>query len=253
MDIKAYIESGIVEQYVFGLCTDAEKAEVEQLRSQYPELQAAILQFENELEERMMKEIQLPSAATDEKILTALNEIQSSDQIQVRSPKKINMFRWKTAAAAAIILLMFSAFFLYNLGRKIRTLESELKANKNNTAETLSAEDYQIMKRPDITPVAMYGVGTHSICRCTMFWDKRTGKLYIMIHHLPQSSSSRDYQLWAMVDGKPVSIGIIKDEIRGRFIEMQNVPAGAISFSVTLENAGGTDTPGPDVYLEGRI
>ena len=100
----------------------------------------------------------------------------------------------------------------------------------------------------------MYGVGTHAICRCTMFWDKSTGKMYIMIHHLPKSSSAKDYQLWAEVDGKPVSIGIINDEIRGRFIEMPNVPAGSIAFTVTLENAGGTDQPTvTETYLSGKI
>jgi anti-sigma-K factor RskA len=87
-----------------------------------------------------------------------------------------------------------------------------------------------------------------------MFWDKKTGKMYIMIHHLPQSSSSKDYQLWAMVDGKPVSVGIVQDEIRGRFIEMSNVPPGATSFTVTLENAGGNTTPTESqTYLKGVI
>jgi anti-sigma-K factor RskA len=100
----------------------------------------------------------------------------------------------------------------------------------------------------------MYGVGYHAICRCTMFWDKQTGKMYIMIHHLPKSSEQKDYQLWAMVDGKQVSVGIVQDEIRGRFIEMNNVPAGAVSFMVTLEKAGGTAEPTiAETYLEGKI
>ena len=100
----------------------------------------------------------------------------------------------------------------------------------------------------------MYGVGYHAICRCTMFWDKQTGKMYMIIHHLPKSSAQKDYQLWAMVDGKPISIGIVQDEIRGRFIEMNNVPAGAVSFIVTLEKAGGTTAPTLDeTYLQGEI
>ena len=137
--------------------------------------------------------------------------------------------------------------------------------NKNNKLEqevaslktapvSLPESDYKIMLDPKITPVAMYGVGTHAICRCTMFWDKRTGKMYIMIHHLPQSSVSRDYQLWAMVDNKPVNIGVVQDDIRGRFIEMNNVPAGTTAFSVTLEKAGGNSIPTvEETYLKGSI
>ena len=98
-------------------------------------------------------------------------------------------------------------------------------------------------------------LASHSICRCTMFWDKKTGKIYIMIHHLvPQSCTQKDYQLWAMVNDKPVNVGIIKDEIRDRFIELPNVPAGATAFSVTLENAGGSATPSEgNQWLYGKI
>ena len=78
--------------------------------------------------------------------------------------------------------------------------------------------------------------------------------MYIMIHHLPKSSQSKDYQLWATVDGKSVNVGIVQDDIRGRFIEMNNVPAGATSFIVTLEKAGGTPTPTiEETYLAGKI
>ncbi|MGQ0738125.1 MAG: anti-sigma factor, partial [Bacteroidota bacterium] len=83
---------------------------------------------------------------------------------------------------------------------------------------------------------------------------KNTGKAYIMIHHLPQSSSSKDYQLWAEVDGKMVSVGIIKDEIRGRLIEMPDVPYRSVAFTVTLEKAGGNAEPTvSETYLAGRI
>jgi anti-sigma-K factor RskA len=57
-----------------------------------------------------------------------------------------------------------------------------------------------------------------------------------------------------MVNGKPISVGIVKDDIRGRFIEMNNVPAGATAFSVTLEKTGGNLTPTvQETYLEGKI
>jgi anti-sigma-K factor RskA len=144
-------------------------------------------------------------------------------------------------------LLVISAGFNYYL------YHNQNKVSETGTA-TLPLSDYKIMNDPSITPVAMYGVATHSICRCTMFWDKKTGKMYIMIHHLPLSSKSRDYQLWAMVDDRPVSVGIVKDEIRGRFIEMGNVPAGATAFSITLENAGGSAKPTEEeTYLRGAI
>lgn len=250
MNIQEYISSGIIELYVMGVSTSEEKLELEALRLQYPELNKAILDFEIELEEKILRSSTLPSLATDERILKNFETL----QIPLITKPNIRKIKWiRLFAAAAILLLAVCSYFIYSLMSNNKKLKQELAATKNLPA-TLPESDYKILLDPKITPVAMYGVGYHSICRCTMFWDKKTGKLYMIIHHLPQSSSSKDYQLWAMVDNKPVNVGVIQDEIRGRFIEIKNVPAGAVSFIVTLEKAGGSSSPTLDeTYLSGKI
>ena len=251
MDINSYISSGIIELYVMGMCSPEEEKELELLRRQHPLLNEAILRYETELEVNMQKNTTLPPADVDATILKNLDAL----QVPVIDINRNNIKRqWlRPVAAAAILLLAVSGFYNYILSKKIKKQELALKSSSGSVA-TLPASDYIILNKPSITPVAMYGVGTHAICRCTMFWDKSTGKIYIMIHHLPKSSSAKDYQLWAEVDGKPVNVGIINDEIRGRFIEMPNVPAGSIAFTVTLENAGGKTQPTvEETYLRGKI
>lgn len=254
---KDYISSGIIEQYVLGLCTPVEKAELEQLRKTDTVLNEAIINFEIQFENEMMSHTSLPDTATDNKILQIIDSLKHTPVVPIGSIKenKIN-YKWlRPVAAAAILLLGTSVVFNYILFSKNKKQQQELAArNNNNVPATLPVADYNILKDPTITPVAMYGVGYHAICRCTMFWDKKTGKVYIMIHHLPKSSGEQDYQLWANVDGKPVSVGIINDAIRDRFIEMTNMPAGATSFIVTLEKAGGAAVPTEDeTYLKGAI
>ncbi len=253
MDINSYISSGIIEMYVMGLCSPEEKAGMELLRQQYPELNKAVLQFETEFENNILNDATQPDFKTDEKILQTLQSLQTPVIEITGNQHTIKKMSWlKPAAAAAILLFASSSIFNYILYKK--TKEQELALKEKETYSPLPVTDYNILKSPLITPVAMYGVGLHSICRCTIFWDKKTGKAYIMIHHLPQSSSQNDYQLWAMVNDKPINIGIIKDEIRGRFIEMPNVPAGATAFIVTLEKAGGVTTPTiEETYLSGKI
>lgn len=252
MNIKEYITSGIIEQYVSGLCSKEEEQELETLRRQYPELHTAIEQYEAELEINMLRHVTLPSVQTDEKILATLDKL-GTPVLPLR-PVINNKSSWLSiAAAAAVLLLLASSYFNYVLYNKTKQRERTLN-NDINSLNSLPPGDYAIITNPTITPVAMYGVGTHSICRCTMFWDKKTGKTYIIIHHLPKSSASKDYQLWAIVNGSPVNIGIINDEIRGRFIEMQNVPPNANAFIVTLEKVGGTSIPTiEETYLSGKI
>lgn len=251
MDIKAYTASGHIEAYVMGLCSPQETAEMDRLRQQYPEINEAILVFEQELEKQFAGNPSATTPSLDKKIIGALNALQTPViSLQQAPVKQINWF--KPAAAAAILLLIGSAVLNYTLYNKTKQQE-QLLAEKTQEP-TLPAADYSIMKNPAITPVAMYGVGIHSICRCTLFWDKKSGKAYIMIHHLQPSTPGNTYQLWAMVDDKPVSVGLVNDKIRDRFIEIPGVPANANGFHVTLEKAGGSSTPtANETYLIGRI
>jgi anti-sigma-K factor RskA len=253
MNSNEFITSGIIEAYVMGLCTPQEKAEVETMRLQYPEVNNAILQFETELEKQFTGNAATTTPALDDKILNTLGELNSAPVIALQQVpvKKLNWY--KMAAAAAVVLLIGSAVFNYTLYNKTKEQEIALAA-KQPEETSLPITDYNIMKNPAITPVAMRGVGIHAVCRCTMFWDKQTGKAYIMIHHLMPITAGNNYQLWATVNGKPVSVGILNDKIRGRFVEMPNVPHDAEGFSVTLEKAGGSNAPTEnETYLVGRI
>lgn len=252
MNIKEYISSGVIEMYVMGLCSPEEEKELALLRKQYPELHTAILHYEQEMEEKMLQQGVLPPAEVDEQILSRLDSLHAPPHPIKKPAARVKQITWLRAIAASVtILLGISAYFNYTLYRSNKKQETLIAAAQTSP---LPASDYAVITNPSITPVAMYGVGTHTICRCTMFWDKKTGKAYIMIHHLPKSSSLRDYQLWAESDGKMVSVGIINDEIRGRFIEVQNVPSRSVAFKVTLENAGGADKPSlEETYLEGKI
>ncbi len=270
MNIQEYISSGIVEQYALGLCSDEERSELETLLLQYPQLQEALYEFEKNLELKMMRQDLQPSVAADKKILAAIDELGATvipiDSISTKKSGWIKLF-----AVAASLLIVVAVYFLYTLNNENKKLKEQLASaqpkkempaqeikkempSASSGLSTLPKGDYEIMIDPTITPVAMYGVGTHSICRCTIFWNKKTGKMYMFIHHLPQSSSAKDYQLWAMVNDKPVSVGIVQDDIRGRFIEISGVPSDSASFIVTLEKAGGNNTPTlEETYLSGKI
>lgn len=255
MDINNYIASGIIEMYVMGICSPEEKAELELLRTQYPALDTAIIAFEKSFENNLMLQGTEPGTATDEKILNTLQNLQPpapviSISVNQSRIKKINWTR--NIAAAAVALLCISSIYNFVLYKKMKG--QELAVAGTDTTKSLPAADYAVLKNPAITPVAMYGVAPYTLCRCTMYWDKKTGKAYIMIHHLIPSPDNKKYQLWAMVNNKPVNVGMVHDEIRDRFIELSNVPEGATAFAVTLEKTGPATTPTESqTFLYGKI
>ena len=57
MNIKEYISSGIIELYVLGICSPEEEKEFESLRHQYPELDAAVQEYEMQLENETRKKL----------------------------------------------------------------------------------------------------------------------------------------------------------------------------------------------------
>jgi anti-sigma-K factor RskA len=251
MDSQEFIKSGKIEAYVMGLCSTEERVEVEELRLTHPEINQAVSLFETALEKQFLATSTQTGDALDRKILQSLAALQTP-VVPIQQAKIKNSNWLKPVAAAAIVLFAASSIFNYTLYNKTKE-QQEVLAQKQKEI-SLPPADYSILKNPTITPVAMYGVGLHAICRCTMFWDKKTGKAYIMIHHLIPSSPNNNYQLWANVNGQPVSVGIINDKIRDRFIEVTNVPKEATGFSVTLEKSGGNNTPTVDqTYLIGNI
>lgn len=245
------ISSELIEQYVLGLCTPEEKALLDRQRLQDPVLHQAILDAELQMEKFYLGNAVQPSASTDQQILETLNSLAPAQAV-IR-PLQTASNWWKRVAAVSTGLLLLSLTGNFSQFQKNRQQSQEI-ARLSAQPQTLPVADFAVMRNPRITPVAMMGVGTHSICRCTMYWDKQTGKVYIMIHHLPETDGQEDYQLWAWVDGKPVSVGIVNDSIRDRFIEISGMPAGATEFTVTLEPANGSSTPTEaETYLRGKI
>jgi anti-sigma-K factor RskA len=86
----------------------------------------------------------------------------------------------------------------------------------------------------------------------TLFWDTKTKDVYIMPNKLPKVEDDKQYQLWALVDGKPVDAGVL-DPRCGSVCKMKNIPA-AQAFAITLEKAGGSPTPTLSaMYVMGKV
>ncbi|NSL89601.1 hypothetical protein [Chitinophaga solisilvae] len=69
MELKFYIESGIIESYVLGLATEAETEELQHMRKLYPELDTEVDLVERRLEKAAFDEAVLPPMEVKDRIL----------------------------------------------------------------------------------------------------------------------------------------------------------------------------------------
>lgn len=259
MDIKAYIESGIIESYVLGIADEQERAELEQLSGQYPEIRAAIDAFEVSLEQTAMATAIKPAAHSKANILAVLGE-EFSDSAVEPSAKIITMNGPNTGwlryvAAASVILLVVSAATNVYFYKQFREASSQYQAlltektsllAQNQALQAKGLDLYQgmqIMSDPNYTKVSMPGVKADENKFATVFWDKKNNEVYLLTNRLPQTSSDTQYQLWAIVDGKPVDAGIV--DICNGLCKMKNI-SNASAFAITLEKRGGSATPNLD-------
>jgi len=74
MDVKAYIESGVIESYVLGLADAQETAELLQLCREHPEIKQALDAFESSLKNMAVNNALTPPPSVKENIFAALQE-----------------------------------------------------------------------------------------------------------------------------------------------------------------------------------
>lgn len=73
---------------------------------------------------------------------------------------------------------------------------------------------------------------------------------------LPPLPSGKVYQLWIIVDGKPVSVGVFMPDATGNVYAVMDTPPISVMptrVAVTLEPAGGLPQPSGAVYLDGAL
>ncbi len=276
MNIDTYISSGVVESYVLGLADTQEAAEMEMLIPQYPELKKAIEEFEISLEVAAFANAVTPSEDTRKQLMLALQDDFVATVIPITksedTPKVIPFSNttsttqksWvKYLAAASVILLVASAalnVYYYSKYNEASSQVTALLNEKNNlTADNQKMQvkyldlfgNFGLMTDPNMVKVSMPGIKGKENNLATVFWDSKTKDVYLLANKLPEAPSDKQYQLWALVDGKPVDAGMLTD-CNG--ICKLKVIEKAQAFAITLEKKGGSPTPNlNELYVMGNV
>ena len=75
MDIKAYITSGVLEDYCLGMLSDTESIQVEKMATVYPEIKKEIRTFQNSLEQYAKAVARVPSPKIKTSLFNKLDEL----------------------------------------------------------------------------------------------------------------------------------------------------------------------------------
>lgn len=251
MNVKEYISSGIIESYVMGLASETERQEFEANCVQYAEIAEARTAFEVVLEEQLLNDaVAVPGflkGQIEEKLKSSSVESALAESQEERTPvRRIGIWRW--IAAASLILLAGSVYWAISTNKKYQDLQaknSELETQVQQSTARLDTlkQEAEILQHSGMKMAALKGTANAPQAYATVYWDTTASKdVYLMINNLPQSASDKQYQLWALLDGKPIDLGMIEIKQQRLLYRMKNVQ-NAQAFAITLEPKGGSDQP----------
>jgi anti-sigma-K factor RskA len=247
LNISEYISTGILEAYVLGELSASERQEVEKHLAQYPELRDELRQIEETQEIFLQRAAITPRANLKEKILS-----------EVTRPRQGKVIKWvpsywRWVAAASIAMGLFVSYLAYDYRDKwLKTVvalnnmveeNQQIAQNYNIVNQKLDKieRDFSIIENTDFIKVVMKGTHNNPNALASVYWNPATQEAYLSIQTLREISRDNQFQLWAIVDGKPVDMGVFDENFTG-LLKMKNV-AGAQAFAVTIEPRGGKETP----------
>ncbi|SHG40002.1 Anti-sigma-K factor rskA [Flavobacterium segetis] len=261
METKEYIESGILELYVYGLLTEVESEEVAAMAKINPEINAEIIAIEKAIVALSSSFSPFHSVANFGKIKEKL-ELKHAEIIDLKPSSNWSQYiGW-----AAAVLLLAGIGFQYMQMEQNKTqvataavektkLEKELKALdlKNKTSEGTLA----IVRDVKNTVVALGGQAIASESSAKVYWNKETQVVYVDAAGLPEPPKGMVYQVWALKLNPltPTSIGLLDkfDENNQRLFAVNNT-GEAEAFAITLEPAGGSLSPTMEqLYTLGKV
>jgi hypothetical protein len=164
----------------------------------------------------------------------------------------------KLAAAAVFVLLAGSLILTYSYYNKYQAASRELQfaqqeINRQNQANLAMKTDLNVMTDTNSLPVVLKGTPHAPNAPAKIYWMQNTGDVYVDPSYLPTAPSGQQYQLWAIIDGKPVDGGMISTEKGIYHIQKMKSFGHAEAFAITLEKAGGNATPKGEMFVISKI
>jgi anti-sigma-K factor RskA len=229
--------------YALGNTTAAENAQVQELAMQYPEIKEELQKIEQTLEAYAFANATKPKINVQEKLFSQLN-IEPKIELKKSAPVS-NISRLKLIAVAAAILFAISALFnivFYNKNKNLSNIVAENKAEiaKIQNEEEEEKFELNIVHSKFSLPLKLNGTELSPNADAKIYWLTNTGEIFIDSRNLPPTPTKKQYQLWAIVDGKAIDAGLIQAQ-NGKILKLQKMKTfgKAQAFAITLEAEGG--------------
>ena len=244
MDIQSFLQSGLLEAYVLNQCSPEERAEVERMAALHPEVRAELDAIERSLEQVARANAVPPPAGLKEQILRQIGEETNAAPPAPTAASGGRAYRLLPALGwAAALLLGVALVWQMNRHNQTQTRLAELQTKvadcetqiqKQAKTDTLIAllrdrDTRTIILSDATTPDAVEHISA------TVWHNPKRGETALDINSLPRPNTGRYFQFWAIVDGAPVSMGMVTLSVADSWQRLQFIK-NAQAFAISEED-----------------
>ncbi len=262
MDTKQYIESGILELYVYGLLTEIENVEVSQMAKKNKEIENEIISIEKAIVNLSTSFSPFLSAENFEKIKAKL-DLKYSKVIEMKPQNNWNQYIGWAAAVVLLLGIGYQYTQLSETQNQVASIEKE-KINLQDTLVDLKGKNKQtltaltVIRDAKNTVINLGGQAVSPTSSAKIYWNKETEVVYVDALGLPEPPEGMVYQIWSLKlepQLTPTSIGLLSDFSNNKEkIFAVEKTGDAEAFGITLEPAGGSKTPTMEqLYTLGKV
>ena len=282
MDLSCIISSGDLELYLLGMLPKDEANKIEQLALMFPEVQAELDTISAGLVDFAATADAAPSSQAKESLMGKLRELKKGEDLATPSPLRIvkstsdsddekritplvplnrrsGTYNFMMVAAVVLLVICLGLIpFMYSLNqrkkeevavlqRKVDTLSNSLSSQRQDLQ--VYASTLQMMQSPIFKKVPLSSMPGKPSAEAQVLWNTKTHEVYVAAMSMPQLPKGKQYQVWVIVDGKPVDAGMMQDN--KTLTQQMKTFEKADAFAISVEKRGGNPTP-TEVVMVGK-
>ena len=244
--ITTFLNSGLLEKYLLGETTSVETEMVESYISKYPEVQNAYssLQFNLEVVAKS-NAVEAPKSILN----NILDELDEKPVVNLNKKAKYkSWYKFSVAASIAALIFAGTSYLFYNQNQKLSEenqvvvdeifdLRSDIE--KNNMMLDNVMRQLLKLNNPETEKYIIKGNERAKDLKTIAYINPEEKTSMIDIVSLPKLPEEQCYQIWAELQGKMVSLGILDKADR----KLRPIPftENALALNITIEPKGGNN------------
>ncbi len=259
MDAKKILKSGMLEQYVLGLVSEEETAEIEVYMVAYPEVHEKVQRLRSCMEHYTgLHDISSPKEGKSG--LTKCDDLSGEARIRCLSvetkfgqpQQKEQLVEMQNhtrllTALASIAIIFFAGLSIYFYQKQARNAAALSKINQSFSelekkyqlaiSESRNpAIDNRLLTDKMTRKMNMKGVGVMPEAEVIVYYNPEKKRTVLDPVNLPEAPGNHYYQLWAEVDQRSVDMGRINQGVAENGLIPINFVPDAENFTITLKS-----------------